>query len=216
LNGWKAVSLCLVMAWGLFVPGLALGAQGDLLWEKQLTFLPQYDTITINYTALTNTSYMISGSARNSDYSAGQVGFIKAYDVATGDIKWEKTLTLGATGNGFGSIAVNGDIALVRGSYSSSSGSPPVYTLVKSFIRAYQVDTGVLLWEVLRDFEGSPTQSGTLTFTTLTANNRVFTFFAAINASGTTNYGTFFVRAYQVRNITMAPMLLLEEDDWTQ
>ena len=138
------------------------------------------------------------------------MGFIKAFDVATGDIKWEPTLTLGASSNGFGSIVINGDIALVRGSYSSCSGSPPVPTLLKSFIRAYLVDTGALLWEVLRDFEITPTPTGPGIATTLTANNRVFTFFAPVNTSGTINYGTFFVRAYQVRNVLVQSMLLLD------
>jgi len=73
------------------------------------------------------------------------VGFIKAYDVASGNIKWEKTLTLGASSNGFGTVVINGDIALVRGAYSSISGNPPIPTVSKSFIRAYQVDTGELL-----------------------------------------------------------------------
>lgn len=202
----RVICLLLIIVWGLLVPGAVWGAAGDLLWGKQFTFLPQFDTININSTALSSMSYIISGYARNNDGTGVSLGFIKAYDVATGNIKWEKTLTLGDVANSFDSIAINGDIALVRGIYRSGSPTP---TLLKSFIRAYNANTGQLLWEVLRDFESSPTIAP-VTYSTLTANNKVFAFFAAADTSGILNYGTFFVRAYQVRNITTAIMLLLE------
>jgi len=202
----------MVMAWGLLVPGPVWGVPGEQLWQKQFTFLPQYDTITINSTALSARSYIVSGFAKNADFTGGQVGFIKAYDVATGEIKWEKTLTLGASSNAFGSIAINGDIAMVRGSYGTivSTGPPPVYSIIKNLIIAYHVDTGDLLWEVQRDFESTPTLIGPGTITTQTANNRVFTFFAGVNTSGVVNYGTFFVRAYQVRNVVLQSLMLLD------
>jgi hypothetical protein len=206
MNRWKTVSFCLVMAWGLLVPGLALGAQGDLLWEKQFTFLPQYNTITINYTALSSTTYILTGNAKNADATGGMLGFIKAFDVATGDIKWEKTLTLGANSNSFGGVAINGDIAIVRGGYAT--GVPP--TVLRNLIRAYQVDTGELLWEVVRDFESSATPNSVGLPITLTANNRVFTFFTIVKADGTTDFSTIFARAYQVRNVFVQSMLLLD------
>jgi glucose dehydrogenase len=181
-----------------------------LAWEKQFTFLPDYNTTTISYTALATTSYIITGNARNLDGTGGSIGFIKAYDVATGNIKWEKTLTLGANVNGFGSIVINGDLALVRGNSLSISGSPPVATLVKGFIRAYQVDTGVLVWEVVRDFEATAVPGPIGLPTTQTGNNRVFTFFMTINPDGTPNYDTVIVRAYQVRNVYVQSALLLD------
>lgn len=208
MNRWKAVSLCLVMAWGLFVPGSVWGAAGDQLWETPFTFLPQYDTITINYTALSATTYILTGNARNSDGTGGMLGFIKAFDVATGEIKWDKTLTLGANSNNFGGVAINGDIALVRGGYAT--GLPPTPTVLKSFIRAYHADSGQLLWEVLRDFEASSTPNSVGLPITLTANNRVFTFFNTIKADGTADFSTIFVRAYQVRNVYVQSMLLLD------
>jgi hypothetical protein len=200
------------MACGLLVPGWAWGAQGDLLWEKQFTFLPQYDTITVNSTALSATRYIISGNARNADGSGGSLGFIKAFDVVNGDIKWEPTLTLGASSNSFGSIVINGDIAIVRGGYNTGSGAPPVFTLFKHLIRGYLADTGQQLWEVLRDFEVSPSSAPVThtTHTTQTANNRVFTFFTPVSTSGIANYSIFYVRAYQVRNAALQTMLLLD------
>jgi hypothetical protein len=208
MKRWKAVSLVLLLICGWLVTGPAWGAQGDLLWEKQFTFLPTYDTITINSTALSATRYILSGIARNAS-GPGATGFIKAFDVVTGDIKWEDTLTLGATNNSFGSIVVNGDIALVRGAYSTGSGSPLTFTLFKSFIRGYLADTGQQLWEVLLDFEMTPNViSPGMTITT--ANNRVFAFYTPVNTSGVANNSTFFVRAYQVRNAALQTMLLLE------
>jgi hypothetical protein len=209
MKRWKAVSLLLVMACGWLVPIPVWGAAGDPLWEKQFTFLPQYDTITINSTALSATRYILSGIARNADGSGGSLGFIKAFDVVNGDIKWEPTLTLGASANSFGSIVINGDIAIVRGAYNTGSGSPPVFTVFKNFIRGYLADTGEQLWEVLRDFEVTPTPAPVV-HSTQTANNRVFTFFAPVTTSGIVNNGTFYVRAYQVRNVALQTMLLLE------
>jgi outer membrane protein assembly factor BamB len=207
----KAWRFLLVILLGLVVPGSVWGAAGDPLWEQQFTFLPQYDTITINYAALSSTTYILAGNAYTNG-AVGQVGFIKAFDVATGTIKWDKTLSLGTTGNNFGLIAINGDIAIVKGSYISASGS--TMTLNKSLMRAYNADTGQLLWEVLHDFEGMPITNGVGITPTLTANNRVFTFAAAMDTSGILNASTVFVRAYQVRNITMPSMLLLEQQLW--
>ena len=206
MNRWKAVGLLLVMAWGLFVPGSAWGAAGDLSWEKQFTFLPQYDNIMINGLALASTAYIVSGTATHSDGTSGTVGFIKAYDVATGDIKWEKTLTLGATGNGFGNIAINGDIALVRGSYSS--GTPPNFTLFKAFIHAYNADSGKLLWEVLLDSEVTPPNSVPQTPSLIMGNNRAFSIFTPYTSNG--YHDTISVRAYQLRNVALQTMLLLD------
>jgi hypothetical protein len=210
MNRWKAVSLLLVMACGWLVPIPVWGAAGDPLWEKQFTFLPQYDTITINSTALSASRYILSGNARNADGTGGSLGFIKAFDVASGDIKWEPTLTLGDSNNVFGNIVINGDIALVRGSYATNSGSPPVFTVFKSFIRAYLADTGQQVWEVLRNFEVTSSSLPGGGNSTQTANNRVFTFFVPVSPSGTANYGTFYVRAYQVRNAALQTMLLLD------
>jgi outer membrane protein assembly factor BamB len=206
MRRWKTVGLLLVMAWGLLVPGSVWGAAGGQLWETPFTFLPQYDTITINCTALSATTYILTGNARNGDGTGGQEGFIKAFDVATGHIKWEKSLTLGANGNSFGGVVINGDIALVRGGYGT--GVPP--TVLKNFIRAYHADSGQLLWEVLRDFESSATPNSVGLPITLTANNQVFTFFSTIKADGTPDFSTIFARAYQVRNIPLQPLLLLD------
>jgi hypothetical protein len=209
MNKWKAVSLLLVMACGLSVPGPVWGAAGDQLWETPFTFLPQYNTITVNYTTLSATRYIVSGYAKNSDGAGGQVGFIKAFDVVTGDIKWEHTLTIGATGNGFGVIMINGDLALVRGSYGSSSGSPPIFTLFKNFIRAYNTDDGQLVWEVLLDFEAAPNTTPRALNPAPIANNRVFTCFTSVNSSGVPEGGKVFARAYQLRNVALQTMLLL-------
>jgi hypothetical protein len=206
MNRWKALSLLLVVSWGLFIPGSAWGAAGDLLWGKQFSFLPQYDTITINYTALSATSYIITGNARNSDGTGGVVGFIKAFDVATGNIKWDKTLTTGANNNNFGGVVINNDVVMVRGGYVT--GVPP--TVFKNFIRAYQADSGNLLWEVERNFEASATPNSVGMPITLTANNRVFTFLSTVKTDGTPDYSTIFVRAYQVRNVVDQSILLLE------
>jgi hypothetical protein len=199
----RAGSLLAVILFGLLVSGPAWGAAGDLSWEKQLTFLPQYDNIIISGLALASTTYIVSGTAVHSDATPGSMGFIKAFDVNTGNIKWEKTLTLGDTGNSFGTIAINGDIALVRGIYSSGIPNP---TLLKTFIRAYNADSGELFWEVILDFEVIPPNTTPQTPSLIMGNNRAFSVFTPYTSNGF--HHTISVRAYQLRNIT-PPMLLL-------
>jgi hypothetical protein len=206
----------MVLAGFLIVSGPVWGAPGDQLWETPFTFLSTYDTISVTSTALSATTFIISGNARNASGTGGQIGFIKAFDIASGAVKWEKTLTVGATGNSFGLIAINGDIAIIRGSSISASETPPTLSLSKAFIRFYQADTGQQLGEVVRDFESTPLPTPLGPTPLLTANNRAFTFFAAQDSSGVAISSTLYVRAYEVRTTATAPMLLLDNEKYKQ
>jgi hypothetical protein len=205
----RAICLSLLIVSGLFFSGAVRGEVGEQLWETPLTF-PGYDTITVNYAALSATRVILSGNAKNASGAGGQIGFVKAFDVATGAVKWDKTLAVGATGNGCGFIVINGDIALVRGSAFTSSGNPATFSLFKNFIWAYNADNGQQLGEVVRDFESTVTPSPPGGVPLLSANNRAFTYFTPVDSNGVPNVGTIYVRAYLIRNALTASMLLLE------
>jgi hypothetical protein len=125
------------------------GGGGDLLWETPFTFLPDYNNINVNSVATSSNSFIISGFANYLDSSGTvigkQIGFIKAFDTAQGNIKWEYTLTLGANGNSFNTLGVESNVVVVNGGSASFSGTPPVYSLSKGCLRGYNADTGQLL-----------------------------------------------------------------------
>jgi outer membrane protein assembly factor BamB len=211
----RAFCLVLAMAGLIMITGPLWGAQGDLLWEQQLTFLPQYDYININSVALSSTTYIISGTAGATNQPGVQgFGFIRAFDVATGNIKWEKTLSLGTYTNAFGEVVIYGNIALVRAAYSNCTitpGNPSTYnfTLFKYLLQAYNADTGQFLWENVQDFETSKVSSQSAPL--LTGNNRVFFTYAKVNSDGTRDESTCFVRAFQIKNVMVPTSLLLEK-----
>jgi outer membrane protein assembly factor BamB len=206
-----------VLAVALLMASPVWGAGGDLLWEKQFTFLPDYNNVNVYSMVVSATSLIVCGYATNlnsSGVSIGKnIGYIKAFDVTTGDIKWEHTLALGDNTNAFATMAMNGNIVLVRGSYTtgSLSGTSFVYSLYRRFLRAYNSDTGQLLWEVNKDFESYPYNTGAiLTTDIVTTNNRVFWVENPVDTSNKQT-GSCMVRAYQVKTVPPEFSLLLEK-----
>ena len=192
----------------LLLTGSAWAAAGGLIWQKQITF-PEYDTIRVNAMAVSATAFLISGVASHST-GGGSIGFLKAYDVATGALKWSKTLSLGTYGNGIGGLIVDGDLVLVRGSASSSTTmppSPPDFTMFKNYIWAYNADTGKLVWQGVKNFEVGPPPppNGNINAPgstgTIVANDRVFFSSFVIDTTGKTDFSKCTVRAYQVRDL---------------
>ncbi|MBU4231646.1 MAG: PQQ-like beta-propeller repeat protein [Proteobacteria bacterium] len=192
----------------LLLAGAAWGA--DPLWTKQFTFLPVYDHIVINRVAVASNTLVICGYVKSDVAPTPPMGFIKALDVATGNIRWEETLSQG-TGNSLGTgLTVSGDIVVVKGGFNTYSGTPPVYTANRNILRAYQADTGNLLWEDLVDWESTPSEAVGGPANIVSANNRVFNILRGVDTTGKLT-GTCTVRAYQVKSITPPLSLLLDD-----
>lgn len=203
LAAFAIMFLAASLLWG----GVAWGAQGDLLWER--TFNYQTQLLDIYAIASTSSTVIVCGSAATQGF-ANSGGFIRAYDIASGNLRWEgipltMAATTGATNfNVFGNIMLNGNIALVMGYATSSTyaNGQQTYNMDKNVLRAYNADTGQLLWEDIRN--GSASHMAGSNSPATTANNRVF-------VSGCNLLtGDGFVRAYQISNapLTSLPLLL--------
>jgi hypothetical protein len=75
------------------------GAAGDLLWQKNFDFLPNYDRIIPGGAGFSDQACIVWGRACHSDSTIGDLAFIKAFDKTTGILKWERTLALGENEN---------------------------------------------------------------------------------------------------------------------
>jgi hypothetical protein len=213
MNRRRAWCVSCILAGALLMTGSAWGAAGDQLWETPFNFLPTYNTTLINGMSVSSTSLIVCGTAFYSDSSGAQIGksigFIKAFDVATGAVKWGYTLEVGGNNNGFGQLAVANDIVLVKGSSGTFSGSPAVFTLNKNYLRAYAADNGALLWEVVKDFEATPSTNPPGFTNVVVAKNRAFTVPGQVDINGKRT-GICYARAYQVQaGEASLPLLLL-------
>lgn len=204
MNRRRTCGILAAAAAVLVLAGSAWGAAGELLWQRQITFLPGYDNIVISSMAASETSFFISGNARNTT-DGTSIGFLKAFNADNGKPKWSKTLSIGTKGNGIGNLIVDGDLLLARGSAASFTQTlpdPPDYTLFKSFIWAYNAETGKLFWQVVKNFEVGPQVPplhGAGASTTFMVNNRLFFAAFSVDANGKVNYDKFTIRAYQVK-----------------
>jgi hypothetical protein len=199
----------LAVAGMLLVASSVWGSAGDELWKTEFN-IPNYPTITINAMCVSQSSIIICGNASGGATTPMQIGFIKAFDVNTGILRWDHDLTLGPQTNNYTAINVEGSVALVLGTaYGWVTNPPPGYQLSKSIVRACYADTGQFLWETQQDIYQMV--AGTITSYQpfmATANNR--TFLAGVVAiAGAALPGTCIVRAYQVKSVTLAPSMLL-------
>jgi hypothetical protein len=209
--------VCSFLVVSLLCGGQAWGAAGDPLWEQTFNYLPNYDITSPYALAASSSTLIVCGRALkySSDPSQVSLGFIRAYDVVTGNPKWQGTpLTIASTEgaynvNYFDSIIVNGNIAMVQGgavSYTQNTEGPPWQTLhlSKTILRAYNIDTGQLIWENIKDGVAYYMQGAN----TLTTDKRVF-------MSGGENPlnlppSSGWVRAYQIPGTALqAPLSLL-------
>jgi outer membrane protein assembly factor BamB len=216
-GGLAVLLLALVagISWGT----IAWGAPGDPLWETTFNYLPNYNQIEVSAMAATSNTLIVCGDAFNQQLTGeldiNSLGFIRAYDVASGNLKWQGVpLILAATNtpgaqdsnfNRFDQIILKGNIAMVCGSAFSYTfnGVNTVTNLRKTVVRAYNADTGQLLWENVRDGNHF---TGGAALTTLPGSDRAFT------AGQLDDAGNGFVRAYQIPGGSppSLPLLLLE------
>ena len=149
MNRARFWRVALALAGMLLLASSAWGAAGDLLWEKQFS-IPLYSSITINAMSVSQTSVIVCGNASGGPVTPMQVGFVKGFDVATGNLKWEYELISGSQSNNLYAITIDGSIALVLGTYSGMLQNPPT-PVSKCFLRACNADTGQILWQTEKD-----------------------------------------------------------------
>lgn len=212
MNRKKAYCLVLALAWVLLFTGSAWGTAKEPLWQTPFDFLTpdQYSSIVIYGMGVSPTMLIVCGGAANTS-TKFEMGFIKAFDISTGIIKWEDTLPAGDfKQNAFTSLAMAGDIVTVRGGRRNYTGSPPPYTAYINILRAYNVSDGQMLWEASTDWEKAPTDYILGPVDVLVSNNRVFSILDEVDSYGVRT-GICTVRAYQIKNIGTQTYLLLDE-----
>jgi len=204
----RTLSVALAIAGMLLVASSVWGSAGDLLWDEEFT-IPLYTSITITAMSVSQTSIIICGNASGGTTPL-QIGFVKAFDVTTGKLRWEHELVLGPQTNSYTAISVEGGIALVLGTaYGWVAEPPPGYQLSKSIVRACYADTGQFLWETQQDiFQMGAMPIASFPPLMATANNRTF-LAGVVSTGGVALPGTCIVRAFQVKSTTMAPSMLL-------
>jgi outer membrane protein assembly factor BamB len=205
----RVMVLVAVLAGSLFLAGPLCSTTGPL-WTQTFNFQPDRDKILVGAVAASNKTLIVCGTAYNSAVDTGDIGFIKAFDLATGGPKWQDTLTTGANRNGFDSLAVVGNTVLADG-YSSTYTIDPgthiyTYTLNQSILRAYNADTGNPLWAV--DQNAAPLNLGPTNL--VTTNNRVFVVRQEKGLFDPAGSGNCIVQAYQVGtpNVPVTSLLL--------
>jgi hypothetical protein len=197
----------LVTLWILAARSSAWGAAGDLLWQKSFNFLTGYDMI---FPAVTfsSTCCIVSGQALKSDYSIAPLGFIKVFDMATGDLKWERTLNDGESDNYFSDIVINGNTISMQsysGSYTNSYDpetriTTRIYGLNHTILGSYDANAGTPLWEQTRD-----NFSGNLVVQPAAPQESSRVVFVGVqNPSGFGPSGDCIVSVYQAKNANMA------------
>lgn len=170
------------------------GAGGDY-WEKTITFSPSFPYIYNKYLALSPTVCIVYGQAAQSSGSpSGQViAFIKVYDIATGNLKWDRTLTSGTVKNSY-------QLVLDRDAVYISSTILPQNQYI---LGAYNANTGTPIWEKSLDIEVHNIDHMAVPL----ASNRVCTLGLTADSS------SIILRSYQGQNISSVPAnsLLLDE-----
>jgi outer membrane protein assembly factor BamB len=206
----------LILFWTLGASSLVWGAAGTLQWQKSFNFLPDYDMIFPSVT-FSSTLCIAFGQAQKSDYSAPVLGFIKVFDLATGNLKWERTLSLGANDNYFGNIVIDGNIVYMQSSASSYTDSynpgtettDRIFTLNQTIFGAYDANTGNPIWQEARDqFSGYMAANPGLP----RINNHIV-MVGSENQSGFGPTGDCVVSVYQAKNLTFPAIsnLLLDQ-----
>ena len=204
----RIIRVALAIAGMLLVASSVWGSSGDSLWKIDFT-IPNYPSITITAMSVSQTSIIICGTA-SGGMTPQQIGFVKAFDVATGGLRWDHELMLGSQSNSYTAITVEGGIALVLGTAYGGwiPDPPPGHTFSKSIVRACYADTGLFLWENQQDiYQMAPMPIASFPPFMATANNR--TFLAGVISTGAALPGTCVVQAFQLKSAQGAATMLL-------
>jgi hypothetical protein len=197
----RKLSLLALVGALLLLANPAWGAPGALLWEQTITFNPDTTTAEVNSMVVSSTRFIITGRIKpiSQALTTGPVGFIKAFDVATGTPRWDKTLTEGYS-NSIVIMALDRDLLIAKEiSFTSHS-------LDRTTLKCYIADTGQQLWAVPMDYVQSPV-GGVFS---IVASNRVYSVVIPVDPVGNQT-GTIVVRTYQERDLPAQTLLLLLE-----
>lgn len=150
------------------------GAGGDLVWEKTFNVSPNnpyMSSLAVSSTVcIVNTTALVPGTLFN-EY----VGYIKAYNMATGDLKWDRTLT-GVDFSSDSIIGIDNNIVYIRDG---------------STLGAYDANTGQPLWEKNLPLGGS----FHMYLPVPLVNNRIFLLGRGVGDSEVV------LRVYQAKNV---------------
>lgn len=210
----RVMIIVAVLAGTLFLAG-PLWSATDYLWTQSFNFSSSNcDTIVIGAVAASTTTIIVCGTAYNSTLDTGDIGFIKAFDVAApGNLKWEKILTDSTGGglnrNSFNSLAVVGNLVLVEGyssTYTQDTSGFYIYTLNQSSLQALNADSGAQIWGPINQ-NASPLNLGPSNL--VTANNKVFVVRQEKGIYDPAGMGNCIVQAYEVGTSIAGPTSLL-------
>jgi outer membrane protein assembly factor BamB len=146
MNGKVLFYVSLVLVFVTFTSIAAQSAGGDVLWEKTFNFAPTYPSSIYGSLAVSSTLCIVYGDARyyplEPPYNMLTMGYIKVYDMTTGDLKWERTINSDQYNSC--SVILDGNIV-----YISCSSSHPVGQSSEGTgtMGAYNANTGQTIWE---------------------------------------------------------------------
>jgi outer membrane protein assembly factor BamB len=189
----------LIILFTLMAASPAWGAAGDLLWSKSFSF-PGYANVSAG-AQFSSSICIVSGIAFNSNTFTNSLAFIKVYDMSTGDLKWDRTLTLGANTNYFSPI-IDGNVVYMTSTSQSYTFNPDppynqIFTLNRTVYGAYDANTGNPIWEKTKDnFMGGLSAANTAISQ---ETNRVV-------LAGGDDSGNCIVEVYQANNTNLAPI----------
>lgn len=131
-------------------------ASGVTLWRDEL-YPPPSTIALVKAIATTNDLVIVAGASSNASHA--YIWLIRAYDAATGTLRWQDTIDQGSTSAFASAIAViptaTGPRIVVAGTGTGEDGAP-VW-----LIRAYAVDGSILLTAAVRPLPGTITAQPT-------------------------------------------------------
>ena len=158
------------------------GAAGDLLWEKTIT--PPAPYIYVSATvSLSSNLCVISGIFDDAFPPNTSVGFIKVYDISTGNLKWQRvTPTILGTTSGY-NLILDGNILYIIPLYSN---------ITPTEFGAYNANNGQLLWEKTASYYPNLTMNRV----TPPPDNKLFVISPSADRTSAN------LKVYQVQNVT--------------
>jgi outer membrane protein assembly factor BamB len=201
----------LFMVFSLFWAGQVWGAAGDQLWETEFNCSPYNSKLVLTALSVTQTSLIVCGYAEGSTPGVPpQMGFVKAFDLTTGNLKWQNNLTLGSSSNIYYSISADGGIVLLMGTSYGWVNEPIPSTLSKAVIRAFNADTGEVIWETQKNlYHSNETITTTLYLPFMAAaNNRTY-LATTVDTNASMRSDKCILSAFQTKNVSVPTSLLL-------
>lgn len=226
MKGKRRLLIAVVIIGITFLATSAWGAAGDQLWEVQLTVPTDFTSFRLTGLAVSSTAVIVCGynytvtdfSVSNPQLVSKAMGFVKAFDVATGRLKWEDYSTFELSSSFCYGIYLSGNTAIAR--WNALDLSTELYGYIpnmdgKYVFRAYNVDSGKILWDNYKPMHSNvlPTTSSlpSSSVQPVVSGNRIFSVLSyPTSLSPLPAYKTV-LQAIQISNVANASSLLLLE-----